>query len=390
MSDKIDNRAAAIVIWLATIGFVAIMVWLNLSVRTEQQFSLLAQSFLHGRLDFLEAPGGIWDDTTPHGDRHYWPLGPFPALLLMPFQFLSGVFGKTFYQGYLQIFLVIAVLMLSFRIARRIGYDATDSAYSAFGFSFATAFLGVSVWPWSWYFAQVVASVALFLAVLEMIGRRRPLIIGILFAICLATRATAALGLLWFIGEVALAPGQPGSRKVLSISMSIFPCAIVLGFLLLYNYARFGNPLEQGYANQIIPETASNVRSIGIFSFRHLPANLYALFLASPVPLFREDGIAVLRPPFFAANPWGMSVFVTAPWLLCLFGLCYRDLTSRLILGTIVIIAVPLLFYYGVGYRQFGYRYSLDFLPLGFYLFLRNYREQRGGFSVPLKTAILF
>ena len=84
-----------------------------------------------------------------------------------------------------------------------------------------------------------------------------------------------------------------------------------------------------------------------------------------------------------------MNIFVTAPWLLCLFGLRYRDTTSRLILLTVIVIALPILLYYGVGYRQFGYRYSLDFLPFVWFAVFRNYREQRGGLSLILKIAIL-
>jgi len=393
IDNGVINRVSLhwVAICLATTAFFAVTLWLNLSVRTEQQFSLLAQSFLHGRLDLIEPPNnGGWDDTTPVGDRHYWPLGPLPAVLLIPFQFLAGLFGKTFFQGYLQIALVIAVFALAFRIGRRIGYDQTDSFYIAFGFCFATAFLGVAVWPWSWYFSQVITCAVLLVAILEITGKARPLVIGSLFAICLATRATAALGLLWFIGETLSSANRSLQQKLRAIGMAILPGAIVLLLLLIYNYARFGNPFDQGYAGQIIPEAAAKARSIGLFSLQHVPANLYALFLASPVPIFRADGAPVLTFPFFAANPWGMSLFVTAPWLVVVFfGLHYRDARSRWIFLTVCVIALPLLFYYAVGYRQFGYRYSLDFLPLLLYLLFRNYHAQRGALSLALKLVFL-
>ena len=391
MSEKLQVNVlvSRIVIAVALIAFLGFAFWSNLTISGEQQFSMLAQSFLHGRLDFLEPPNEYWDDTTPHDGRYYWPLGPAPAVLLMPFELVGSWIGKTFYQRYLQIALVLVVLTVIFRIARRIGYDGTDAAYAAFAFCFASSFLGVALWPWSWYFAHVITCVALFMAVLEMAGKRRPWIIGTLFAVCLGTRATAALGLLWFIGEVALTPELPRSQKVRSIAIATIPCVIVLGLLLFYNYARFGNALEQGYANQIIPDAASKARSIGIFSLWHMPSNLYAMLLASPVPILVGDGTIMLKSPFFAANPWGMSIFVTSPWLARLFGFRYNDRTSQLILGTIIVIAVPILCYYAVGFRQFGYRYSLDFLPLLFYLLLRKYREYQECFSVPFKIVII-
>ncbi len=391
MSEKRENHVliSRIVIALALIAFLAVTVWLNLTVRSEQQFSFLAQSFCHGRLDFLEPPGGNWDDTTPYGGRYYWPLGPAPAVLLMPFQLVCSWMGQTFYQGYLQIGLVLAVFVTVFRIARQLGYASTDSAYAAFGFCFSSAFLGVALWPWSWYFAQVITCVALLAAILEMGGKRRPVVIGILCAVCLATRATAALALLWFIGEVALAPGKATSQKLRAIAIAILPCLIVLSLLLLYNYARFGNAFEQGYRDQIIPDIASNARNIGILNLRHVPMNLYALLLAAPVPILAASSTLVLKAPFFAANPWGMSMFVTSPWLARLFSLRCSDRTSRLILGTVIIIALPILCYYAVGFRQFGYRYSLDFLPLLFYLLLRNYRAHRECLSIPFKLVIV-
>jgi len=116
---------------------------------------------------------------------------------------------------------------------------------------------------------------------------------------------------------------------------------------------------------------------------------VYTLLLAGPVPVMRDDSAFVLVFPFVAANPWGMSLFITAPCFMWLAGLRYRDGTSRLILLTILLTALPILFYYGIGYRQFGYRYSLDFLPLLFYLLLRNYRMERGGLTTGFKALVV-
>lgn len=371
----------------ALIVFLAITVWLNLTTRGEEHFSLLAQSFLHGSLAFDAPPDGTWGDTTPYEGRNYWPLGPFPAVLLMPFQFLAGLAGFFFYQGYLQIVLVAVLLALVFVTARRTGFDPEDSAYLAFGFTFSTTCLGVAIWPWSWYFSQTITCVLIFAAIAEMTGKRRAIVIGIAFALCLATRATAALGLLWFAGEVVFG-SQPRKEKMQSLTASILPCLVVLGLLFLYNQARFGNILEQGYANQIVGDRAG-ARSVGIFSLHHLPANLYTLLLAGPVPVMGDSSTFVLTFPFVAANPWGMSLFVTAPCFFLLAGLSYRDTTSRLLLLTTITIALPILFYYGVGYRQFGYRYALDFLPLLYYLLFRNYWAQRGELTPLFKMSIL-
>jgi hypothetical protein len=47
-----------------------------------------------------------------------------------------------------------------------------------------------------------------------------------------------------------------------------------------------------------------------------------------------------------------------------LFGLPYRDATSRVLLLTVLVIAVPILLYCGTSFRQCAYRYALDFAPV--------------------------
>jgi hypothetical protein len=369
--------------------FFIVTLLLNICVQNEQQFAYLAQSFLHGKLAFLERPGNNWSDISDISLRngiYYWALGPFPAIVLMPFEFVAT--GGMFYQGYLQPFLVLALLTIVFRIARRAGYGVEDAVYLAFGFAFATAFLGVGLWPWSWQFSQAITCVLLFAAIAEMVGKRRLLILGILFALILATRATAALGVVWCVGEV-LITSTPWRKKLLSLVAIGLPCLFVLMLLLLYNYARFNNAFDQGYKEQLVASWAAVTRDQGILSLRHLPYNLYYMLFALPVPISHDNTSIVLRFPFIAANPWGMSIFVTSPCVLYLFGLRQRDATSRLLLLTVSVIAVPILLYWASGYRQFGYRYSLDFLPFLYYLLLRNYRMRQGNLTIGFKVILL-
>ena len=380
--------ASSMLLLLALVGFLGVTLRLNLSVHDDQQFMFLARSFLQGDLAFTDSAMTNFADTTPHNGSYFCPLGPLPAVLLMPFEFAASTLGAFFYQGYLQPFLVCALLAVVFRIARRTGYDTEDAGYLAFGFAFATAFLGVAMWPWSWYLSQVLTCLLVFLAIAEMTERRRPLVIGMLFALALATRVTAALGVLWCVGELALS--RPLWRdRLRSIAVMGLPCLVVLLLLLCYNYARFDNAFEQGYAGQIIPAFSATARSMGIFSLRHLPGNLYYLLLAAPMTIQYDNLSAALKFPFVAANPWGMSIFITSPCFLYLFGLRCQDRTSRLLLLTVVLIALPILFYYGVGYRQFGYRYSLDFAPFLYYLLLRNYRLQRGPLTRGFKAMLV-
>ena len=386
------NRMRVWVGWalllLALVGFLGVTVFLNVREHHEQQFVFLARSFQHGDMAFQEVPGESWADTSVYRDRYYWPLGPAPAVVLMPFEFAASTFGAFFYQGYLQPLLVLALLGLIYRVARVTGYTSEDSGYLAFGFAFATAFLGVGMWPWSWYFSQVTTCVLLFAAIAEMIGRHRSWVLGVLFALVLATRATAVFGLLWCIGET-LGRREPWKKKLGPLVAIVIPVMIVAAMLSAYNYARFHDPFDQGYAEQIIPPHAAAGRALGIVSMQHLPGNLYTLLLAAPNPVRRDDVSPVLAFPYVVANPWGMCIWVTSPLFLYLLGLRHRDDRSLLLLLSSFVIAVPILLYYGIGFRQFGYRYSLDFLPFLYYLLLRNYRHQRGNLTAGFKAVVL-
>lgn len=386
-SDK--KHRMSLISWtlllLILFGFLGVTAYLNMVQHNEQQFSYLAQSFLNGNLAFQEIPGQSWADATPFEGQFYWPLGPLPAVLLMPFEFLTQSLGVFFYQGYLQFFLVSALLGVIYRIARCTGYHSENSLYLAFAFLFATAFLGVALWSWSWYFSHVITSLLLFLIILEMITRRRAWLLGALFALVLATRATAVLGLVWCIAEYCVACDKK-QKKIVSLISLIMPVVVIAIFLLLYNYARFHNPFDQGYASQMIPQHAEVRRALGIFSLQHLPGNLYYLFLAAPSPVWHDRMTPIFEFPYFVANPWGMSIWITSPLLLILFGLKLRDRTSLFLLLTVTLIAVPIILYYGIGFRQFGYRYALDFLPFLYYLLLRNYHQQRGELTIRFKA----
>src|ERR1041385_4999770 len=157
----------------------AVIVGFNLTVWDDQQFSYLAAAFLHGRTYLLVPPAPAHDAVFFQG-KYYWPLGPLPAVLLLPFELIVRGFGLFFYQSYLHIFLVFGVFCLFFKIATKTGYSKQDAHFLAFAFCFASAFVGVALYSGSWYFAQVVAVFLVALALLEYLGKKRLWIIGTL------------------------------------------------------------------------------------------------------------------------------------------------------------------------------------------------------------------
>ncbi|OGM14760.1 hypothetical protein A3A76_04060 [Candidatus Woesebacteria bacterium RIFCSPLOWO2_01_FULL_39_23] len=358
----------------------------------EQQFSFLAQSFLHGSLDISQFPTAL-NDAVFFAGKYYWPLGPFPALILTPFVFIFNFLNSFFYQKYLQIPLIFGIIYLIYVISKKIGYKAKDALYLAASFVFASPFLAIILYSWSWQFAIVVSVFLIFLAIYEHFTKKRYVIIGIIYACLLLTRVTASFGIVFFILDVIFSKST-SKQKVLSLVKLLTPLFIALVLLFIYNYTRFGNIFEQGYSYQILRGGVLKAREYGLFSLIHVPGNLYYFLLATPAPVLLDGVSRVLKFPYIAYDPWGMSIFFTSPYFLYLFFMKYRDLTSKFLWITVVAIALPIFLYYGVGPRQFGYRYSLDFLPFIFLILIKNYKIQKGnlhpGFKLLIIVAYLF
>lgn len=123
--------------------FFLVVLFFNFSLYGEDHFLHLAISFLHGKLYFLDTLSS-WSDTVQFSGKHYWPLAPFPAILLIPFEFIYSLLGGHFLQGHLQFFLVVGVFYLVYKIALFYKYSKEDSLYWAFAFCFSSAFIGVA------------------------------------------------------------------------------------------------------------------------------------------------------------------------------------------------------------------------------------------------------
>jgi hypothetical protein len=219
----------------------------------------------------------------------------------------------------------------------------------------------VGIWPWGWHFSRVITCMLVLAAITEMITRRRPWMLGVLFALVLATRVTAALGVLWCIAEI-LGARDPWRKKMGSLIAISLPVLVVAALLMVHNHARFGDAFDQGYPEQLIPPGAVASRALGILNLRHIPGNLYAVAggaeSCATRGLVPELGFSVRR-----RQSAGHESLGHLPMLSVSARLRHRDGTSRLLLLTSLVIAVPILLYYWVGFRQFGWRYSLDFLP---------------------------
>jgi hypothetical protein len=301
-----------------------------------------------------------------------WSEGPESGFLL-PFVSIFNIANLELYQGYIQPFITISIFILSYKISRFYKFKENDSFIFAFGFTFSSVVLNVISVAWSWWFAQSIAVLLLLLLIYMYLLHRNYVYLGIVSGCAFLTRSSLVFVGLFIVIQLFFDKKISLQNKISSFLRYILPICIAISIYFMYNYLRFGDIFEQGYYSQILlTEGLEKAREYGLLSLTHLPGNLYYFLLSGPLPVFKDSSSHVLTAPYFIANPWGMSMFLTSPWFIYIFLVNHKDRLSYSILLTIIIVSLPIFLYYGIGYKQFGYRYSLDFLPLMYWLLLKN------------------
>ncbi len=354
---------------------------------------MLAQSFLHGKLNFLSSIGGVGQDPVLYRGKVYWSDGPFPALILMPFVGLFSLFHHFFFLGYLTWALVIGTIYYIIRIARSLGYSWQDSYLLMLGFTLGSAYIGAIAESSSWLFAQTLTTLLLFWVLAEFYTRqqRRWWLIGLLIGCITLTRITAAPVIIFF-GAYLLFEPKEREHWWQNLAQLCLPAVAAVGLIGLYNAARFGSPFNGGNAYQLLSKKSAASRALGFISPVHIPTNFYSAVLKGPIPVLRSTTSWSLKFPYIANDRMtGMSIFCTSPYLLQLFTNNWRDVsrTTRFLLPPIFLSALALFSYYGVGAFQFGYRYALDFMPELFVLFMVLYSQRHDQIATGMTWLLL-
>jgi hypothetical protein len=310
----------------------------------------LAETFAAGRLH-LET---FRPDFSVFNGRYYYPGGPLPPVLLVPL-------AAAGWHIDIAVFLVLinlGVFYLVYLLARRFQYSPGDACWLTLAFVFGTSFVNSSLLPWD--FSHRIVVLFLFFAIIEYVGKRRMAVIGLLVGLAMATRTSAGINIAFF-AFAAMTETSSFRDKISSQIKLLVPFGAVACLLGLYNFLRFGNPLESGYAYQLtshmIPYAEWN--SWGnitgpTLSLANVPTNLKFFLLGLPEP----HGI-------------GSSVFLLSPFLIYLWWIKW-DHTNKLIVLNCAAVLLFVLSFRSSGFRQIGYRFSLDFLPFVFWMLMRS------------------
>jgi hypothetical protein len=235
-------------------------------------------------------------------------------------------------------------------------------------FGFSTVLWWVTTRGGVWHTGQLIATVLTLACMIELWGRQRAWLVGFVAGLAFLTRAPLAFAIPFYFlllddrrtystpqlagRYLATALRRWPPRRGVEMGLAVLPS---IAFFFWYNVARFGDPLESGYALAALPPFLEAQRQMGMFSLAHVGMNLDYLLLHLPKRI--ED------PPFFRPDGLGMSVLFTSPGLLLAALAPWRSSRSLLLLGAALAVLVPTLLYYGGGWLQYGYRYFLDSIP---------------------------
>ena len=364
-------------------------------------FFYLADAFLNGRT-WLLGGRGAWDNVVI-GSHVYVPFAPFPAFLLVPLVALVGPITADTWQPIVNAGLAAIDVGLAYALAARIGViRLSDRTWIAILLGFSTQIWWVTTRGGVWHTGHLVATALTLLALIELFGRRRMLLVGLAGGAAFLTRAPLVVAMpvygLWVLvrdaGDVAFTARFRRLRVHGSLATSAVRSAplrewflLTLGFVpsllfyLWYNAERFGSPLESGYGMASLPAFLEAQRRQGLFAVAHLGMNLDYLLWHLPklIPEF----------PFFRPDGLGMSILLTSPGLLLAVRAPWHDRRTWLLAGAFVITLVPSLLYYGGGWLQFGYRYALDAIPFAVALAAMA-AARRGRIALGWKVLIVF
>jgi hypothetical protein len=313
-----------------------------------------SQAFLEGRVDLQGFPS-YYHDLVIHEGKHYLASPPMPAVLLLP---AVAIWGVDTDQVRISMFVGAINVALVWILLGRLNIKGVMRWVLTALFGFGTVHWEVATHGTTWFFAEIVAVLFLLLSLIEYFGKRRAFLIGILLGLAVLSRLPVLLGAIFFL---AMLYGEGSSiKRPLQFLVGLALPLIGLG---VFNYLRFGNPLETGYLGHSYSSYfAADIEKYGFWNPHYIAKHLYILFLMPPEYI---DHFPFLRP-----SPEGMSILITTPAVFYAIKARFSNRENLWAALAIVGILLPTLFWFSSGWVQFGYRYSLDFFPFLFLLII--------------------
>ncbi|MEQ9618254.1 MAG: hypothetical protein RIG61_03660 [Deltaproteobacteria bacterium] len=319
-------------------------------------FVPLADAFLHGRTYLLE--NITWLNELINIDGRYYVIyPPMPAFFLLPQAAISGMEAN---QTLASVFWGSLNVALVFFLMRRVTNNLRLQIWMTILFGFGTIHWYLASIGNAWFFAHVASFFFLTAAIIETLGKKRALLIGLLLGASYWCRLPVILSVPFFLIMLSglwvksVNTSNPLKRVdfipllKFGLGVGIF---IILNFA--YNYLRFNTIFDIAYDIQAAREPWFYDK--GLFHISYIPDHLWTFLLKPPV--FSSAA------PYVKPDYMGMSILITTPAFIYSLFAGIRNKFSLACWSAIIPIAAVLFIHGGVGWKQFGYRFAVDFYP---------------------------
>jgi hypothetical protein len=386
-------------------------------------YALLAQAWLEGHMDLGHRPPSYTgnNDFALYQGKWFVVFPPLPAVLLLPWVWLAGS-AEAVRDG--QFFLWLAgvgpaVLFLALEKMGQagLGRSTKQNVVLSLLFAFGSVYFFTAEQGTVWFAAHGVAVALGASYLLFSLQASHPLLAGLMLGLGVAARGPLLLGVplfLWEAVQVALRPPVESgassitagasarawwtrrrssvlafarrldTRRLLrSVGWFLLPFVSIVGLLLWYNQARFGDPLEFGY-RYLTVAWQPRMEKWGLTSYHYLARNLGVVLTSLPY-LTRSPTAAAP----FQVNGHGLALWVTTPLYLWLVWPQRKSPLHLPLWLTVAAVALPSLFYQNTGWLQFGYRFSNDYAVFLFALLAVGGRRMGGLFATAAVWSVL-
>ena len=364
--SQIWNQESSRVLIIGT-AIVAVVYWTLLHRHYYQDLNytfMISSALLHGHLGTPFHPPWL-NELVPGPGGEYFSVFPLGAVLsVLPAGFIADI---GLLSAYPVNFVVTLIATSSFAFSYALSglrhdFTPTKRLILASWLVFGTWLLTNLLFAGAWHIALGFAVLGQLGALYFSAVRKRPLLAGIFLALAIGNRtetilAAPAIAALLLQSPHPSRPRQKqlwlqSRRQILLLTLAPL---VLLMLTFAYNYARFGSPLDFGYAH--IPGVLNEPwYSHGIFSVYAVPGNAYAM-------LVQPWHLRPVGPPL-VPDGFGGSILLASPFLLLLLRRpCGNRLRSSLALGTLVALTLALWLHGNAGGWQFSYRYAMILLP---------------------------
>lgn len=323
-------------------------------------FPELAEAFLGGRL-YLESPSATMD-LTFHNGQWYVAFPPLAALVMMPLVARYGTFGFstvifTITFAAISVGLVYAML----ESLAKLGWSklrTRDNLWLVLLFGLGTIHWYMSIAGKVWYISRILTVTFVTLAVVLALRKRSPVWVGLALGLAIGARPNIVFTWPFLLGITIQHLKERHDlhfKNVLKWSLlSGLPILLAVAGLLWYNFIRFGDWLDFGYATMNVGDNTAVVQAFGQFNPAFIWRNIHYM-------LFRLPHSSASCNGRWVPDPQGISIFVTTPALIYLVR-SFRRAWWSIAAWVTILIQIGLLLTHTGSAWEFGYRFIMDFM----------------------------